>query len=198
MHMSEVGLIGWIHTIACTAALILGAWNVAAVKGTPSHKRLGAAYTASIVIAMVCAFGVYRFDLPVVPGKGSTLGGFGIFHWLSVATLAFTLIGYYGSTRQQRGFWAYAHPVAMILSYYLLLGGLINELFVRVNVLRPFAFVVVNGRMVFGTTVAVETAHHVNELGTVALLILFAVKVRRYRRNGAPAATPDLVGSGQP
>lgn len=192
MHMSEVSLIGWVHTIACIAALILGAWNVMAAKGTPTHKRCGTGYAASMVIAMTCSFAVYRFDLPVAPRLNSTMGGFGIFHWLSVAALVLTVIGYFGASRQQRGFWAYAHPVAMILSYYLLIGGLINELFVRVNALRPFAFVRVNGRMIFGSTPAVEISHHVNELATLCLLILFAVKVRRYRRQSASTATPHL------
>jgi uncharacterized membrane protein len=194
MHMSEVSLIGWIHTIACTAALIFGAWNIVAVKGTASHKLCGKAYVATIVIAMVLSLGVYRFDLPVVHRPNSTVGGFGIFHWLSVATLVLTLIGYYAASRQQRGFWAYTHPVAMTLSYYLLIGGLINELFVRVNVLRPFAFVVQNGRPIFGTTRAVEMSHHANELATVFLLVLFLVKVWRYRRqSNSTAGTPDPV-----
>lgn len=182
MHMSEVSVIGWIHTIACMAALVLGAWNIAARKRTAAHRRHGTWYAVTMIIAMISSFAVYRFDLPVVPRPNSTIGGFGIFHWLSVATLVSTLIGYYGASRQRRGFWAYAHPVAMMVSYYLLIGGLINELFVRVNVLRPFAFVVVNGRMIFGSTPAVEITHHVNELATLFLVVMFVVKVWRYRR----------------
>jgi uncharacterized membrane protein len=194
MHMSEVSVIGWIHTIACMAALVFGAWNIVAEKGTPSHKFCGKGYVATIVVAMVLSFGVYRFDLPVVHRPSSAVGGFGTFHWLSVATLVLTLIGYYAASRQRRGFWAYTHPVAMTLSYYLLIGGLINELFVRVNVLRPFAFVVINGRPIFGSTRAVEMTHHANELATLVLLILFLVKVWRYRRQGnSSAGTPELV-----
>jgi uncharacterized membrane protein len=197
MHMSEVSVIGWIHTIACVAALVLGAWNIVAVKGTRTHKRCGTGYTVAMVVAMLCAFGVYRFDLPVVHRPGATIGGFGVFHWMSVAALVLTVVGYYAASRQRRSLWAYTHPVAMIVSYYLLLGGLINELFVRVNVLRPFAFVVVNGRMIFGTTLAVEATHHINELGTLCLVILSVVKVRRYRRRSAPAAIRELASTGQ-
>jgi uncharacterized membrane protein len=194
MHMSEVTLIGWIHTVASMAAIVFGAWNIVAVKGGGSHKSRGNWYAATMVVAMVLSLGVYRFDLPVVPRPNSAIGGFGIFHWLAVAALVLTVIGYYSASRQARGFWAYGHPVAMTLSYYLLIGGLINELFVRVNVLRPFAFIVVHGKPVFGTTRAVEMTHHANELATLFLLILFVVKVWRYRHHrNSTAVTPDPV-----
>ena len=189
MYMSGVSLIGWIHTIACMAALVLGAWNIMAAKGTAAHKRCGTGYVATMVIAMTTSLAVYRFDLPVVASKHPTSNGFGIFHWLSVATLALTLTGYYAASRQQRGFWAYAHPVAMVLGYYLLTGGLINELFVRVNVLRPFAFVVVNGQTTFRSTLVEKLTHRVNELTTLFLLVLFVVKVWRYRRQTTATAT---------
>jgi hypothetical protein len=39
MHISDISIIGWFHTFACIAALVLGAMNLVAGKGAPPHKR---------------------------------------------------------------------------------------------------------------------------------------------------------------
>ena len=183
MHISDVSLIGWFHTIACIAALVFGGWNIVAVKGTASHRLRGTGYAVTMVVAMGLSFGIYRFDIPLVRGAKSAAGVFGFFHWLSVAAIVLTVLGYYAASRQQRGFWAYTHPIAMTVSYYLLVGGLINELFARLSILRPFAFTVINGQRVFGTTRAIQMTHLANELAAFLLLILFTAKVWRYRRH---------------
>lgn len=123
MHISDISLIGWIHTAACIAALVFGGWNIVAVKGSPSHKFRGRGYVATMVVAMVLSFGIYRRDFSFFRGANSTVGIFGFLHWLSVAALLLTVLGYCAASRQQRGFWAYTHPVAMTISYYLLVGG---------------------------------------------------------------------------
>jgi uncharacterized membrane protein len=188
MHISDISLIGWIHTVACTAALVLGGWNIVAVKGSPAHKLRGTWYAATMLVAMLLSFGIYRFDIPVGPGGVSNAGVFGLFHWLSVATIFLVMLGYLAASRQQRGFWAYTHPIAMTLSYYLLVGGLTNELFARLDILRPYAYTVINGKRVFGTAGGIRLTVWATELATLFLLILFVVKVWRYRRHqhGAP------------
>jgi hypothetical protein len=80
----------------------------------------------------------------------------------------------------------------MTLSYYLLIGGLINELFARVNVLRPYSFDLINGRAVFPSHV-VNMTHAANELAFLIILILFCVKVWLYRRGSARAAAVKSV-----
>jgi uncharacterized membrane protein len=186
MQITDISIIGWIHTIACIAALAFGPWNIVATKGTPHHKLRGSLYAASMVIAMGLSFFIYRFDIPLVRGEKTGPGVFGLFHWFAISALFFTLLGYYASSRQRKGFWAYTHPVAMTLSYYLLIGGLINELFARLNILRPFAFTLINGKLVFGTMV-VGMTQFAAEIVTVILLIIFCVKVWRYRRNHSMA-----------
>lgn len=181
MHVSGMSWIGWLHTVACIAALGLGGWNLIARKGSPGHRFRGTAYAATMVVAMALSFGVYHFDIPLRGGRMGP-GIFGFFHWLSVAALLLTVLGYYASTHQQRGFWAYTHPIAMTLTYYLLVGGPINELFARLNVLRPFAFTIVNGQRVFTTTPAIQDTGVATELATLLVLLLFVVKVWRYRR----------------
>jgi uncharacterized membrane protein len=186
MYISGISLIGWIHTIACIAALLFGGSNIVAGKGTRPHKCRGSAYAVAMVIAMGLSFFIYRFDIPLVRGEKTGPGVFGLFHWFAVSALFFTVLGYYAASRQSRGFWAYAHPIAMTLSYYVLIGGLINELFARLNILRPLAFTLVNGQLVFGSIV-VGMTQFAAEIATLILLILFIVKVWRYRRNRSSA-----------
>src|SRR5215469_144456 len=116
MHIADISIIGWIHTVGCIAALV----------------------------AMSLSLLIYRFDIPLVRGARPGPHVFGLFHWFTVFALFFVLLGYFASSRQGRGLWAYTHPVAMTLSYYLLIGDLINELFARVNVLRPYAVDIIN------------------------------------------------------
>jgi uncharacterized membrane protein len=182
MHIAGISVLGWFHTVVCVVALVLGAMNLVAVKGTPPHKRRGTAYVVAMVASMVPVMVIYRFDIPFGRGRTSGSGAFGLFHWLAVAALFFTLLGYYAASRQSRGFWAYTHPIAMTLSYYLLVGGLINELFARLDILRPLAFATVNGKPVFPSRV-VRTTQFAIELATLFVLILFSVKVWRYRRS---------------
>jgi uncharacterized membrane protein len=181
MQLADISIIGWIHTFACIAALIFGAWNLVAAKGTPPHKRRGTLYVISMVVAMGLSFLIYRFDIPLVRGEIPGPHVFGLFHVFSVAALFFVLLGYFAAFRQSRAFWAYAHPVPMTLSYYILIGGLINELFARVDLLRPFAFTKIHGRVVFGSP-AVGLTQFSADIATVILLILFCIKVWRYRR----------------
>lgn len=190
MHIADISVIGWIHTIACIAALILGAVNLATGKGTPPHKRRGAEYVIAMVVAMGLSMAIYRFDIPLnrsgIPGPDV----FGLFHWLAVVALSLVLFGYYAASRQSRSFWAYAHPISMTLSYYFLVNGLISELFSRINILRPFEFTLVDGKPVFGSPILRMTQLTV-ELSTLLLLILFAVKVWRYRRAQVVSAPPN-------
>ena len=173
MNMEGVSLIGWVHAIACTVALLAGGWNILAAKGTGRHRFRGRLYVWSMIVAGVPAFFIYRFDLDMTHGFKPGPGVFGVFHWLAVATLFFTLSGYYASSRHNKAYWAYSHPVAMVLSYYLLLGGLVNELFARVFVLRRLGG--------FGSP-AVGLTQFAVQIATVVLLVLFALKVRRHRR----------------
>lgn len=187
MHIADISVIGWVHTIACVAALVLGAMNLVAAKGTSPHKRRGAGYVVAMVVAMGLSLLIYHFDIPLVRGAKPGPGVFGLFHWLTIAALFLTLLGYYAASRQGRGFWAYLHPIAMTLSYYLLVGGLINELFARLYILRPFAFTVVHGRLIFGSR-AVGMTQFAAELATLIVLILFIAKVWRYRRRSRASA----------
>jgi hypothetical protein len=92
----------------------------------------------------------------------------------------------HAARRQRHGVWAYAHPVAMALSYYVVLGGLVNELFARVEALRPLATTMVNGQPRFGSAF-VGMSHSAVMLATVILIVIYVVRVylrRRERKQG--------------
>jgi uncharacterized membrane protein len=183
VRVAGISIVGGIHTIGCMAALGFGAVNLLAAKGTPRHARRGTGYVVSMVVAMGLSLFIHRFDIPLARGTQPGPSVFGLFHWFTVFALLFTLLGYYAASHQSRAFGAYTHPVAMTLSYYLLLAGLINELFVRVNILRPYAFDMINGKPVFPSH-TVRMTHISSDFAFVIILILFCIKVWRYRKVG--------------
>jgi uncharacterized membrane protein len=138
MNLDLVPL-GWIHTLACLAALAFGAWVLATPKGTPAHRRVGRWYLIAQLVLNLTALGVYR------------LGVFFFPHVLAIITLGLIAIGWLAARfHQPGGLWKHAHLSAMILSYYMLIGGGVNEVYLRIDALR--AYVSVNGGRVIGET----------------------------------------------
>lgn len=184
MRLEDIGLLGWLHTLACIAALVVGGWNSVTFDRGRWHRLRGDVYAWSMVVANGLVFVIYDFDMDFINMKfGPNV--FGFFHWLAIAALVFTLIGWFASTRQRHGVWAYTHPVAMALSYYILLGGLANELFVRVNALRPLATTMVDGEPRFGSQIIGMTQSALM-LATMILIVVYVVRVALRRRKRKP------------
>lgn len=179
MHFENVGLPGWLHTLACMAALVTGGWNIVIFDRGRWHRWRGHIYAGSMIVANLLVFVIYRFDMNFrgPPGPGI----FGFFHWLAVAALIFTAIGWLAALRQRNAILAYVHPVAMLLSYYVLVGGLANELFARLDVLRPLAVTMIDGAPRFGSRVTGMTQGALM-LTTFALIVLFVIRVALRRR----------------
>lgn len=122
-----MSLVGWFHTAACVAALILGGALIVARKGTPRHRRWGDAYVAAIVFASLSSLTIYsRHTFTFAHGFAimalvTSLGGFALGRW-----------------HGKGGLWTYGHLTLMLLSYYVLIGGGVNEVFLRVAALKPF------------------------------------------------------------
>src|SRR5215469_7041064 len=139
MHISNISVIGWLHSAACVIAFFAGTHNLFAAKGTPRHRFVGLSYFWSMIVLNLTSLTIFRFDIasfrPLMAGPHV----FGLFHWFAVFTLASVLIGRYAAAHQDRAVWAYTHPVAMVLSYYMLIGGAINEAFARIDVLHAMA-----------------------------------------------------------
>ena len=139
MLLTGISLLGWLHSFACLIALFAGAYVLSARKGTRRHRMLGWWYAAATAVQSLSSMGIYRFDIST--GKPLHAGShiFGIFHWLAIAVLMLVLLAIFAASRQRRATWAHVHAQAMLLSYYILIGGLLNEAFVRILLLRNFA-----------------------------------------------------------
>ncbi len=188
MRLEDVGLLGWLHTLACIAALVVGGWNSVMFDRGRWHQLRGNIYAWSMIVANVLVFAIYDFDIDVINNKFGP-GVMGFFHWLAIAALVFTLIGWFAARRQRHGVWAYTHPIVMALSYYVLLGGLVNELFARVSALRPLATTMVDGQPRFGSAV-VGMSQSAVMLATAILIVIYVVRVflrRRKRKQGRKA-----------
>lgn len=179
MNMTGVSIIGWLHTLAATLAILVGGVVLAGPKGTPRHRFFGRAYFYTMIAANVSSFGVYHFDIARFVPFTAGAGIFGLFHWESVFTLAFLLLAFYAASRQRRALWAYAHPVSMLVTYYMLIGGLVNELFVRVAFIREFAMRQLHGE---GNPVRAPIAGMVQGAVMLAFLVLLAVFVVQVAR----------------
>ena len=125
MNLS-MSVIGFFHTVACVLALGLGAYLMVARKGAPRHRRLGDWYTGAILFASVSSLTIY------------TRHAFTAAHWFGVIALVLAAAGFALGRWHGRGSaWKYGHIVCMVGSYYVLIGGGVNEVFLRVNSLRP-------------------------------------------------------------
>ena len=74
-----------VHVVAAVLALGLGAWVLAARKGTRSHRLAGRGWAVAMAVTAASSFFIAPRILPVA----TPLGSFGPIHLLS----AFTLLG---------------------------------------------------------------------------------------------------------
>jgi len=58
-------------------------------------------------------------------------------HWLAIATIILAALAYgFAHFRKPRRFWLRGHIISTVLTYYMLIAGGVNEVFLRVTVLR--------------------------------------------------------------
>ena len=168
MRIFDISVLGWLHTLVCLVALPTGFAVLAMTKGTARHKRIGHWYLISMALGSATALGLTA----PIPG----FARFNVFHWLSLATLVLLGLAYMAARRQAKAPWAYLHPLGMALSYYMLIGALINELFVRAPFLQRF-----KGTPALGIT------HGTAMMVFIAVLAYFAAKVAMRRARGGRA-----------
>jgi uncharacterized membrane protein len=124
-----MSVVGGFHTAACVLALGLGAGLIVARKGTPRHRRWGDGYTAAILFASLSSLTIY------------TRHAFTAAHWFAVMAIVTAGAGFaLGRWHGKGQAWKYGHIACMILSYYVLIGGGVNEVFLRIAGLRPIFF----------------------------------------------------------
>ncbi|MBI1249119.1 DUF2306 domain-containing protein [bacterium] len=122
-------MLGVIHTILGFVSLIAGLIVLVRPKGTQTHRILGRVYVFAMLGLNLTSFGIYRL-----------FGGFGVFHWLAVGSLAM-LAGAVATVlwRKKIKSWIYYHYYFMVWSYVGLLAGTSNEAFVHVPFLKRIA-----------------------------------------------------------
>jgi uncharacterized membrane protein len=151
-------ILSWSHIISATLSMIVGAAILFASKGNAKHKKLGSYYFYVMLINNSTALFIYNSS-----------GKFFYPHWLAIITLIVILLGYFALRIKKSGSWLTIHLVCMVTSYYLLIGGAINETFLRVASLRPL---IVSGSPIVGIT------HFMALLFFMGLLSLY---IRKYR-----------------
>jgi uncharacterized membrane protein len=120
--------LGWAHFIASLVALAIGVLVLLQTKGTSVHKRNGRIYALAILATSFTALAIDR------------LGVFFFAHWLAVAAVVALMIGVAAAHfRIPRIGWMHLHLTCMLISFYILIGGAVNEVFLRVNALHRLA-----------------------------------------------------------
>ncbi len=79
-----------------------------------------------MLVTNVTALGIYRTGVFFFP------------HWLAVVTLAVIAVGYWAVSMRSIRRWLLVHITCMTVSYYMLVGGAVNEAFLRIDVLQPY------------------------------------------------------------
>ncbi|SRR5579871_4181462 len=117
--------LGWVHLVASLVAIAIGAVVLVHTKGTAVHKARGWIYAAAITVTSLTALAIYR------------LGVFFFAHWFAVATLIITAAGISAAHfKIPRTGWMHLHLTCMAASFYILIGGAVNEVFLRVTFLQ--------------------------------------------------------------
>ena len=156
------GLISWTHTIAASLSLIFGTFVLFGIKGNAKHRKLGLQYFYAMLInnltalVIMNAFGKWFFP-----------------HYLAIACLIVIIPGIIAIRRKHKH-WLKVHIISMVISYYLLIGGAINEAFLHIPKLRPY---LINNEPIVGIT------HMIAQLIFIGVLIYFLRKYRKFGKN---------------
>ncbi len=178
--MFGISILGWLHSAVCTVALFAGPIALVMTKGTRLHKKAGYVYGVSMLVGCATALGLYA----PIPG----LPTFNRFHWMSIATLALVAFAIWAAPRQRERLGAYGHPLAMIASYYMLLGATINEAFARIAPLRGYAIATTPGASNVLQSRLLGMTQGMGMLIMVIVAVYFMVRVARGRRARGLAA----------
>ena len=120
--------LGWVHLVASLIALATGFLVLLRPKGTPVHKRRGRVYALTLVATSITALGIYRRGVFFFP------------HWLAIAALIVVTVGVLAAHfKVPRRAWLHVHLTCLLTSLYLLVGGGVNEAFLRVDALHRLA-----------------------------------------------------------
>jgi len=165
----DLSPLGWTHSLASLAALALGPAAFFQRKGSAPHIAFGRAYLVVMLVVNVTAFGIYRRHMFWFP------------HWFAVAALVCIALAYAAvRLKQPKRGWIHVHLTGMLASYYVLIGGGVNETYLRVGALAQVA------RATHGA--AISLTHFAVILAFVALIAWVNASVAA--RRPAPGLEP--------
>jgi uncharacterized membrane protein len=169
MNLDLVPL-GLVHLVASLVALALALLVLVRPKGTAIHKMRGTIYVIAVLATSITALGIYRRGIFFLP------------HWFAVASLIAIAAGFGAAHfKRPRAGWLQLHLTCMLASVYILVGGGVNEVFLRVGLLRRL--VAANGPSIIGRT-------HVTVIVLFAVLIAYFNAVTLLRRRAGRSALP--------
>jgi uncharacterized membrane protein len=120
--------LGWVHLVASLTALAVGTLVLLRAKGTPVHKRRGRIYVLTLLVTNVTALGIYRRGIFFFP------------HWLAIAAVIVMTAGVLAAHfKTPQKAWLHLHLTCLLTSLYILVGGGVNEVFLRVDLLHRLA-----------------------------------------------------------
>lgn len=111
--------VGLLHLLIALLAIVIGALVVLSRKGTRKHRWLGRAYVVAMIGVNLTAFLIYEL-----------YGGFGLFHWMALISLATVLLGYVPARVRGAG-WKVRHAYFMSGSYVGVIAALAAEILTR-------------------------------------------------------------------
>ena len=111
--------IGLLHLVTALLAIVAGLMVVFSKKGTRKHRYLGRAYAVLMVAVNATAFMIYEL-----------FGGFGLFHWMALLSLATVIIGYIPARTRSPG-WRDRHAYFMSGSFVGLIAAFAAETMTR-------------------------------------------------------------------
>lgn len=152
-------ILSWTHIISATLSLIFGAIVLIEKKGDLKHRKLGLYYFYAMLVNNLTALVILN-----VTGKWFFP------HWLAIACLIVIIPGIIAVKRKSAKHWLKIHIICLVISYYLLIGGGINEAFLHIESLRPL---ILNNDPIVGIT------HMIAQLVFLGLLIYY---LRKYRK----------------
>lgn len=150
------------HIVAASLSLILGFIITIGVKGSSRHKSLGNIYFWAMVVNNITALFIMK-----------AFGKWFFPHYLGIAALISVTIGWLAGKFKQSKRWLQVHIIFMTISFYLLVGGAINELFLHTPALRPL---IIDNDPILGMT------HSAAMFLFIVMLIYFLRKYRNMKR----------------
>lgn len=113
--------VGLVHTLASLLSLLFGTWVLFTKKGDKKHKKLGYAYTLSMVVVLTTCFFMYNL-----------FGGFGVFHVFAIVSSVTLVAGMIPVLRRKPKHYISLHYNFMYWSVIGLYGAFLAEILTRI------------------------------------------------------------------